>query len=106
MPPNETNSAEPVRSMYADDPDFRDLLEPFAAAIPERLCGILDSHRSATYDLLRTQAHQLKGAGGGYGFPQLSELAAELEKACVSQDPQRIIAALEPLVSYMNRITV
>jgi HPt (histidine-containing phosphotransfer) domain-containing protein len=105
MPTVHASALVPVRSVYADDPDFRKLLEQFAAAMPERICALRESHRSAGYDLLSSQAHQLKGAGGGFGFPQLTELAADLEQACHSQDPLRIIAALDPLLCYMNRIT-
>jgi HPt (histidine-containing phosphotransfer) domain-containing protein len=96
----------PLRSELADDPDFRELLEEFAAAMPVRKEGLLEAHRSAAYDLLRQRAHQLKGAGGGFGFPLLSELAAELEKACKADDPARIAEMLELVVGCINRISV
>ena len=99
-------SSPPVRSQFADDPDFRELLEEFAAALPERRQSLIGAHHSEAYDDLRARAHQLKGAGGGFGFPRLSELAAELEQSCLSKDPIRIAAALEQLVEHMNRITV
>jgi HPt (histidine-containing phosphotransfer) domain-containing protein len=97
---------DPVRSEFAADPDFRELLEEFAAAMPVRRDGLVDAHRRAAYDLLQTRAHQLKGAGGGFGFPRLSELAADLEKACQGQNPAKIAATLEAVVRYLNRITV
>ena len=99
-------STDLVRSEYAADPEFHELLEEFAAAMPVRRDGLLDAHRGAAYDLLQTRAHQLKGAGGGFGFPQLSELAAALEKACQGRNPARIAETLEAVVSYLNRITV
>jgi HPt (histidine-containing phosphotransfer) domain-containing protein len=106
MSPDESVSLEPIRSVFADDPDFRDLLVEFAAAMPERRDGLIGAHRSGEYDLLRTRAHQLKGAGGGFGFPQLTELAAALEKACIAQEPVGIVDALERVVGYLNQITV
>jgi HPt (histidine-containing phosphotransfer) domain-containing protein len=72
---------EPIRSQYADDPDMLELVKEFAAELPgraEEIEGLLD--RSALPDLQRL-AHQLKGAGGGYGFPQVTEAAAALEQA-------------------------
>ncbi|MGE5192797.1 MAG: Hpt domain-containing protein [Deltaproteobacteria bacterium] len=98
-------ATDPIRSEFAANPDFRELLEEFATAMPVRRDGLLDAHRSGAYDLLQMRAHQLKGAGGGFGFPQLSELAAELEKACQGQDPARIAETLEAVVRYLNRIT-
>jgi HPt (histidine-containing phosphotransfer) domain-containing protein len=99
-------AAGPVHSQFSGDPDFRELLQEFAAAMPVRRDGLLDAHRSGAYDLLRMRAHQLKGAGGGFGFPRLSELALELEKACQTPDPAKIAGALEEVVGYLNRITV
>jgi HPt (histidine-containing phosphotransfer) domain-containing protein len=98
--------AGPVYSQFSGDPDFRELLQEFAAAMPVRRDGLLDAHRSGAYDLLRMRAHQLKGAGGGFGFPRLSELALELETACQAHDPAKIAETLEQVVGYLNRITV
>src|SRR6516162_5033726 len=75
MPTVRVVPVDPVRSVSADEPDFREVLEQFAAAMPERAGGLREAHRTAAYDQLRVQAHQLKGAGGGFGFPRLSELA-------------------------------
>ncbi len=106
MSTGESTSAGPVRSEFADDPDFRELLVEFAAAMPERRDGLIGAFRTGEYDLLRTRAHQLKGAGGGFGFPRLTEMAAALEKACVEHEPVGIAEALEKIVGYLNQITV
>jgi HPt (histidine-containing phosphotransfer) domain-containing protein len=97
---------EPIRSSFADDPDFRELLLEFTAALAERREGMLSAYRAGAHDKLRSQAHQLKGSGGGYGFRELSELAAELELACQVQDPARLAEKLEAIVGYLNRITI
>jgi HPt (histidine-containing phosphotransfer) domain-containing protein len=39
---------------------------------------------SASLDRLAYLAHQLKGSGGSYGYPQISDDATELEKAIES----------------------
>src|SRR5260370_36042950 len=106
MHPSESAATEPVRAAFADDPDFRELLVEFAAAMPERRDGLIGAQRSGEYDLLRTRAHQLKGAGGGFGFPRLTELATALEKACLTREPIEIVDALERVVGYLNQITV
>ena len=106
MPLNTSASTATVRSEYADDPDYRELLEEFAGAVPVRRQGLIDAHRAEDQKSLRMRAHQLKGAGGGFGFPQLSVLAADLERACESRDPSQTLTALEALVDYLNRVTV
>jgi HPt (histidine-containing phosphotransfer) domain-containing protein len=106
MSPTESANSQPVRSTFANDADFHDLLVEFAAAMPERRDGLIGAYRAGEYDLLRTRAHQLKGAGGGFGFPQLTDLAAVLEKACIAQEPVGIADALEQIVGCLNQITV
>ncbi len=99
-------AAGPVQSQFSGDPDFRELLQEFAVAMPARRDGFSMRIRSGAYDLLRMRAHQLKGAGGGFGFPRLSELAFRTGESCQEDDPAKIAETLEQVVGYLNRITV
>jgi HPt (histidine-containing phosphotransfer) domain-containing protein len=81
MPESRENSmAEPIISLLADDPDLRDLVEDFVAAMPDRLLAILTAVKSDDLPAVRRCVHQLKGACGGYGFPSLTDEAGKLEK--------------------------
>jgi HPt (histidine-containing phosphotransfer) domain-containing protein len=71
----------PIRSLYADDPDMAEIVFEFAADAPERATLLERLLAAGQLPELRTLAHQLKGAGGGYGFPQVTEAAALLESA-------------------------
>lgn len=96
----------PVRSEFADDPDFDELLEFFVEAIPERVTKLKQSHETGNMSELKTLAHQLKGAGGGYGFPDLSTVAAKLEHCCKAGETAEIGPNLDELLEYLARITV
>lgn len=70
-----------IRSAYENDPDMLEIVREFATELPARIAK-LEAHLAAgELRELQTLAHQLKGAGGGYGFPQITELAASLEAA-------------------------
>ncbi|MBL4886042.1 MAG: Hpt domain-containing protein [Planctomycetaceae bacterium] len=101
-----SDANEPVYSAFADDPDFAELVEFFVDAIPERCEMLQENHRQNKSDELRTIAHQLKGAGGGYGFDDLSAHAARLEQACKDNDVEAVGESLDVLLGYMSRITV
>lgn len=92
-----------IRSEFADDPDFGELLAEFAAGIPGRMADLRAAFESGTVDQLRMLAHQLKGAGGGYGFPDLSHVARELEQAC-KFEPGQISLKLADVLDYLERI--
>ncbi|MCA9041479.1 MAG: Hpt domain-containing protein [Planctomycetaceae bacterium] len=96
---------EPVRSEYADDEDFAELLEMFTEEIPVRRQRLEEAFNTQNMEELKTLSHQLKGAGGGYGFPDLSVIAARLEQACKDNTPEELSKGYQELHSYLGRIT-
>ncbi len=72
---------DPVRSIYEDDPDMMEIVREFAAELPDRAAALESALQAGDHDQLRTLAHQLKGAGGGYGYPQITEVCGALEQA-------------------------
>lgn len=56
-------------------------------------------------ETVRRTGHDLKGVGGGYGFPRISELGARIERAGREPDSDAA-AAVEELASYLARVRV
>jgi histidine phosphotransfer protein HptB len=107
MIPSQSGPATaPLRSTFADDEDFAELLRAFAQTLPEKRQTVLDLHRAGSFDELGRWAHQLKGAAGGYGFPDLTEIAAELEQACKAHDAEQITRGVDRVLDYLTRIAV
>ena len=96
----------PVHSEFADDPEYREILDLFAEALPERRRSLVDAFRDGDTAELGTLAHQLKGAGGGFGFRELTERATALEQACRDRDLAAIAPRLDAVLDYMQRIVV
>lgn len=101
---NGTQTSGPIFSDFADDPDFEDLLEMFAETVGERRELLQQQFRAGNVNDMRVTAHQLKGAGGGYGFDGLSSVAADLEQACKENDIDRVGQTLDMVLEYMGRI--
>ena len=82
---------DPIRSTYEADPEMLEIVCEFARELPARAAMLeaLLATRSTTE--LQTLAHQLKGAGGGYGFAQITEVAAVLEQALKSGASEVVI---------------
>ncbi len=75
---------DPIRSTYEADPDMLEIVCDFAHELPERAAKLEALLATRAFAELQTLAHQLKGAGGGYGFNQITEVAAQLEQALKS----------------------
>jgi HPt (histidine-containing phosphotransfer) domain-containing protein len=95
----------PIRSELPAD-EWGELLCLFAETLPEKRQTLLDLRRKGAVEEIRVWAHQLKGAGGGYGFPGLSQAAARLEEACRANDARRLSQAADELLDYIDRIDV
>lgn len=68
-----------ISELIEEDEDMREIVEEFVDGLAERLDDLCKSYETGDWDRLRTIAHQLKGAGGSYGYPQLSDLGRQME---------------------------
>jgi HPt (histidine-containing phosphotransfer) domain-containing protein len=85
-------------SRLADQADLVELIDLFVAELPERLADMQAAFERGDRELLRTLAHQLKGAGGSHGFDSLTPAAQQLEQAVRSgQSAEQIGSALHSL---------
>jgi signal transduction histidine kinase/DNA-binding response OmpR family regulator len=74
-------SSAVVKSSFADDAAMAEALSEFVAALPERVMNICELLNGEHRMELRRLLHQLKGAGGGFGFDGITQLAAKAERS-------------------------
>lgn len=60
----------------------------------------------ADFESVRSMAHGMKGAGGGYGFPEISRLGAALEEGARQRDAGAVGALVASLEAYLARIEI
>jgi len=92
--------------LLADETDMRDIVEEFVAALPERVQQLRDAYARFDWAELRTLAHRLKGAGGSYGYPAISQLASEMEREFLAQSTDNFLEwsyELEELAAAARR---
>lgn len=91
-----------VSELLLDDPEMYDLVEEFVNSLAERAADLRQAYERLDWDYLTTLAHQLKGAGGSYGYAELSELCALMETAFRTHSADEFaswIAQLEQLIT-------
>lgn len=79
-----------------------DLIEFFITELQERIGAMSQAWQNGDLVRLRSHVHQLQGAAGGYGFPSITQSAAELEAAMRAQ-PAEIRQRLEALIELCRR---
>ena len=93
-----------IFSEFTDDPGFRELMDAFMAGLPDHQKALTEAFAASDWDHLREEAHELKGSGGGYGFPKLTDLAAQLEISSRERLTDRIEADFNALQDYLDRL--
>lgn len=97
-----------LKSELASDPEIGELVEQFVTELPERVDVLLAAYREGDTIRVRTIAHQLKGAAGGYGFPTIGDAAKQLEQCLRSGGSgaahlEQIRCGVEELVELCRR---
>ncbi len=88
---------EVIISELIDDPDLGDIVGDFAEGLSVRLEEMRQSSSNNDHERLQRLSHQLKGAGGSYGYPMLTEAAKALEDAAKTCDIEAENLALSKL---------
>jgi len=86
-----------LRSELADDPNFTPLVEEFLAGLNDRLNEIDSAWKTEAWEKMRSAVHQLKGAGGGYGYPTITDRARDVEDAITQTTYDQMTARMASL---------
>ncbi len=75
----ESQTTDVLLSEWADDEEMLELVEMFVGALLERVAAIEQALEQEDLSTLASLSHQMKGSAGGYGFPTITDVAAQLE---------------------------
>jgi HPt (histidine-containing phosphotransfer) domain-containing protein len=82
-----------------------DVIKEFVDRLPGQVSKMLQLLESHNLDELRRAVHQMKGAGGGYGFAQITQLAAKAEQTVKDNAPiDRIAEQVDGLIRLIRRV--
>jgi HPt (histidine-containing phosphotransfer) domain-containing protein len=103
-PASTTEDEPPVFSTLLDDPNLAHLVEKFIAYLPEKTESLFNAAQQQDWDSIKDDAHQLKGLGGGYGYPEITQLAAKLEFQALNKNQLEVDSLIASLNAYCQRI--
>lgn len=94
----------PLVSEFANDPDMQDLVEEFVDALAPSIDAMQQAVAASHWQEVQSLAHQLKGSGGAYGYPALTDAAAILENAAKACDAEQVADAMRRLTSLLGAV--
>ena len=85
----------PVRHSVRISGELRDLIPRFLENRKSELGGLHEAVERGDFKEVRRIGHVLKGAGGGYGFDEITRLGGEIERLAVrGEDVGGLVDAL------------
>lgn len=86
--------------------DLEALVQRFLARKREDLDSARIALAAGDYETIRRIGHDLKGAGEGFGFPELSAFGAALERAAIVRNERALGEQLTAVEQFLSRLRV
>lgn len=94
-----------LRSSLADNEKLKGVLDRFVGRLPDRIQELSNLLQQHDLEQLSRAVHQLKGAAGGYGFPDITTAAASAEQSIkTAADLNSITQQVQALVQIVQRV--
>lgn len=85
-----------------DESGVASLAGEYLKSSRKKAAEIVVASASENFDVIRTNAHNMKGTGTAYGFPRLTELGGILEKSALEKNTGAIRKAIHHLFEYLD----
>lgn len=112
MVPIEADGSErplqPLVSELASDAELAELLELFVTELDARIRLLDLALRQGDVETLESISHRLRGSATGYGFPTITDSAADLEDAILAgeQEVSALAEKVEALIHLCRRASI
>ena len=88
------------------DIDLEDLIPGFLENRRKDIVEIGSLLASDDYETIQRLGHSMKGAGGGYGFDEITDIGSHIENAAKEKNADEIQRQAGELLRYLENIEV
>jgi signal transduction histidine kinase/FixJ family two-component response regulator len=99
-------TGEPIDAELSesDDPEYKELVALFRGSLPDYLIKFEEAFAGQHWEQARSLAHKLKGNGGGFGHPEITQQSAILETALREERYAEVASIYAPLATILRHI--
>jgi HPt (histidine-containing phosphotransfer) domain-containing protein len=88
------------------DIDLEDLIPGFLENRQKDMQSLESALKENDLEKLRSIGHNLKGVGGGYGFPDMSMMGTEIEEGAKENNMEKVSENVQKLSHYLSNIEI
>ena len=81
-------------SLLEEEPDLIDLVDKFISRLPGMRVDVFNLHAQENWDSFQKLIHQLKGVGGNYGYPEITDICIAIEVSCNDENYSKVAEQL------------
>ena len=104
--PSPSSPARSGKIVVHIDPEIAALVPKFLDGVRMNCDTLASAAAQRDFSTIRKLAHQIAGAGGSYGFDELTRLGQELEAAAEAGDDGETVRRVNDLREYLERLDV
>lgn len=93
-----------VSNLLEEEPDLVEMVRYFIKTLPDDIDKIKQAASEGDWSTVRNLSHQLKGRGGGFGYPIVTEVASKIEFQLASENYPSVKSLVSELNSICERI--
>jgi CheY-like chemotaxis protein/HPt (histidine-containing phosphotransfer) domain-containing protein len=102
-PLQDSQDSQPyLQSKYHNKPMYRSIIIDFVNSFQQRIETMQNLINSMDWEQLSVAMHQIKGAAATYGYPQVSEVAAQMEQS--AKEARRDAYAVQAIHQHAERM--
>lgn len=103
----QNTDAEPDEKIVVNvDSDIEDLIPGFLENRHEDVKSIYDALEKEDYETIRILGHSMKGAGGGYGFDEITDIGRSIEESAEGKNQEEVKKWVINLSNYLDRVEI
>ncbi len=88
------------------DSDLKEIIPIFMENRESDIADLKKNIEANNYDEIEKIGHQLKGAGGSYGFDYITEIGKEIENIADNNNPTEIKQLINELETYLDVVEI
>ena len=90
----------------SENAEFARLVRSFVEGLPAYRTELGDAMSGQQWDKAKSVAHILKGMGGSFGYPSVTQLAGKLEAALINLDMDNLETLYTKLHHEIDRVCI
>lgn len=95
-----------ISNVVVCDADLADIIPDYLESRRVECVQLRELAEQGEFEEIRSRAHGMKGSGGCYGFPLVSEIGKEMEIAAKTANLADVLVQIEALQAYLEIVEV